>query len=490
MAQTMLRKQPATRAPFGNAKDASWDNGIDLHLRGYWLNPNTKIQVEIPVLPHAFEPTLTQTDTEIKRNIEYRSITLPPLSVLRAHGLEVERAAVITEVLVDDKHIRNYNFFRGDFPAMVKGIARRDNVLLIFPATDMPSARLKRKKVLGLWRLIFAPLFLGGKHYYSGRLGMFMAGPPEVLRRYRTAFNLHTEEKEADRQSLMEWHPAVDRVRPPRKRGPRPAYTREQQRISAEVIAEASMRLKQDLFPILSDKIELDKTSSEARELEAWLGTPSTSRELLRRTEKGGKGAIRTWVNQVLVPKVKEIVKDEASIAAESLGRWIIRQMLGASLAVIIDSLQQTKMAQAEKPGFFGRTVQKLNYSPGADPFVVGSTAMNYRQERSKIAREGDLGKIMRYVQQLYAMKTGDYAADISQVFNVTVDPRSTVLLKISLAKKHMAQMVQMTPETLGKFADKNKLNLPYCQYIERSIIPQIESETAQWYRSSAEDIY
>ncbi len=256
------------------------------------------------------------------------------------------------------------------------------------------------------------------------------------------------------------------------------------------LIAEASMRLKQDLFPILSDKIDLNKTSPEARELEAWLGAPSTSRELLRRTDKGGKGAIRTWVSQVLVPKVKYIVKDEASIAAEHLGRWVIRQMLGASVAMIIDSLQQTKMAQAEKPGFFGRTVQKLNYSPGADPFVVGSTAMHYRQGSSKSLQEGDLAKIMRYVQQLYVMKTGDYAADISQVFKIVVDPRSTALLKISLAKEHMKAMAQMTPKMLGQFATEKKLNLPYCQYIERSIIPQIESETAQWYRSSAEDIY
>jgi len=480
MARTALRKKTPHRAAFGQARPATWDNGTDLVLRGYWLHDKQPIRVEVPIFQHAFHPKISHTDLDVRQNISYRAIVLPSMSDLRAHGINAERAAVIVETVVHPRNIRNYNYFRSDYPALLKGIAKRDNTLLILPANDIPSARMKRKNVLGFLRMAFTPLFIKGKHYTSGRMNMFMAAPPGSTKKFQAAFHFG-EADEKVRDTLAEWHPAVDRTRPARKRGPRPAYNRRQQRIAAEVIAETSERLRTDLFPIMADKLSVPKNSSEGKELEAWLAKPATSRDLLKRTQKNGRSAVKTWVNQVLAPKVKEIVGDELSSVADQAGRWVVRQMLAASVAMILDAVQASPMGKSK--GWLGQQLQKLEFNAIVDPTTVGSGRLNFKSGRMLKSVYEQTRRVHEKVAELYGVKTGDMGIDTHQVFDVRVNPTARIPVTIRLKRHEIAQAAIHAPEAVGKFATDNALNTQFYQHVTARILPALTKEVNQWYR-------
>lgn len=493
MARTALRKKTPHRASFGQARPATWDNGIDLVLRGYWLHESQSIRVEVPIFQHAFHPKISHTDLDVRQNVTYRAIVLPSMSTLREHGINAEKAAIIVETVVHPRNIRNYNYFRSDYPALVKGIAKRDNTLLILPANDIPSARMKRKNVLGFLRMAFTPLFIKGKHYTSGRMNMFMAAPPGSTRKFQAAFNFG-EADEKVRDTVNEWHPGVDRVRTSRKRGPRPAYNRRQQRIAAEVIAETSERLRTDLFPIMADKLDVPKHSSQGKELEAWLAKPATSRDLLKRTQRNGRTAVKTWVNQVLAPKVKEIVGSELNIAAENAGRWVVRQMLAASVAMILDAIQGSRLGAGE--GFLGQSLRKLEFNAVVDPTSIGSGQLNYKNMPKSTYEQ--LRRVKEQVLALYGMKTGDGGIDPEQVFKLDVNPTRNPPVTINMRQgaelKHAALN---NPSAIGKLAADEEsaakghpLNQQFLQHLSYRILPPLRTEINDWYKAGMPSSY
>jgi len=494
MARTALRKVTPNRAAFGQARPATWDNGTDLVLRGYWLHESQPIRVEVPIFQHAFNPKLAHTDLDIRQNISYRTIVLPSMSELRSHGITVERAAVIVETVVHPRNIRNYNYFRTDYPALVMGIAKRDNTLLIIPANDIPSARMKRKQALGFLRMAFTPLFIKGKHYTSGRISMFMASPPGATRKFQAAFNFG-EADEKVHNTIAEWHPSVDRVRVTRSRGPRPAYTHRQQRIAAEIIAETSERLRTDLFPIMADKLELAKTSPEGKELEAWLSQPGTSRELLRRTQRNGRSAVKTWVNQILVPKAKEIVSDEVKYATDQLGRWVVRQMLAASVAMVLDLVQG---AIGENPVFIGRTIKKLEFNSVVDPTTIGAGRLNYKSGRMPKSEYEQKRRAYEKVASIYAIKTGDSGIDPQQVFNIMINPGVTPSIVVKMVDGQSLEHAAFNaPGAIGKLAaDPDQaakgypINNQFLQHIVTRLLPDINQEINHWYNEGTPSAY
>jgi len=495
MGRTALHKRTPSRSGFGNARPAEWTNGTDLTLRGSWLHPTKKIRIEVPIFQHAFYPKKDHTDLDIRQNVTYRMIELPSVHELRMHGIDAEKAAVISEVSVHPRHIKNDNYFRTDFPAVAKQVAKIDDTVLIFPANDMPTARLKRKKVLSFLRMSFTPLFIKKRLYTSGRISMYFVAPPGATKNLSRSLNLEAEDEKV-RDSIAEWYPTHSKRPPPRKRGPRkpkPRFTPRQERIATDVLRETSIALQRDVMPIVTDKLEISQHSKPAKEIEDWLGKPATSRELLRRTNRGGRGAVKTWVNQVMIPRMKEIVKDEVAAAADATGRWIVRQMLTAVVSMVVDSAKESRVGKSK--GWTGRTLQKIEISPADSGLALGAAEVYMHQDAkrptSKVEQER---RIIERVQQLHSEATGDFSVDIKRVYKITINPNADTPVKITLDEDSIKKGAKFNPYVMGKFATSrgsdSAFNKVYYDDFAKRLLPDISQDINEWYRNGMPSSY
>lgn len=328
-----VQKKPATRAAsFGVFKD------LNLALNGYWLKEDQQIIVEVPIFPHGYYPKWGAPEHEIKQNIVYRAVTVPSLSELRQHGIEIFKAFFVAGIGVHPRHIKNWNFFRSEFPATVKSLAKTHNTLFILPANDIPSGRLIRKEVLNLWRQLFTPLFIKGHHYTSGRMTMFMAAPPNSLTKMKLALNLEQEHPKED--NLQEWYPSVGEPRQSRKRGPKARFNTRQLELVKELADATSERMKEQLLPIVATKLDIPPNTKAAAELEDYLTSPETTREIIRETQFGkDEGAVRRWVKRRMIPKLKEIVATEGAAVAERTLRSLVSYAFELTISTVIEHM-------------------------------------------------------------------------------------------------------------------------------------------------------
>lgn len=347
---------PKSRPPLEASRFVEFWNP-DVKVRGFWLDTNHPITVDVPIFPHGYYPKLTDTEHEVRANITHRRVEVPSVAELQRHGIDVFQAIFIADVIVKERHIKNYNFFRGDFPAAMKMFANANKALLIFPANDMPSARLVRKEVLNFWRQLFTPLFIKGKHYTSGRMSMYMVAPSGALNKFKTALNLEAEDITGD--ILQEWYPGADRSRFPRKRGPRPKLTNRETDEVLALVDEASERMGQ-LLPILRSKMDIEPNSKADRELEAYVTAPETAQSLIRDTQNGKTPhTIRLWVQQKFLPKVAEIAKAEGAYAAEIGLRHVLGFAFQLTVASVIGNIfQQIKTSKFGEKHFPGMAVE------------------------------------------------------------------------------------------------------------------------------------
>jgi hypothetical protein len=460
---------------------------MDLTLRGYELHPSKRVRVEVPIFQHAFYPKKSHTLLDIQQNVTYRMIELPSIHELQMHGIDVNKAAVIGEVSVHPRHIKNRNYFRTDFPALAKQIAKVDNMALIFPANDVPSARFKRKVFLGFLRQFFSPLFIKNKLYTSGRMGMYFVAPPGATKHLSRSLNLEGKDEKV-RDSIVEWYPTHSRKPKPRKRGPRkpkPRFTPRQDRIATDVLKETSIALKRDVMPVVTGKMEISQHSKEAKEIEDWLGQPATSRELLRRHERSGKAGVKTWVNQVMIPRLKEIVKDEVAVAAESAGRWVVRQMLSAVVSMVVDSVKTSKVGRSKN--WAGRTLRKIEINPVVNAMEFGASSMHLRSKNKVPASKAEQERrILEKLHSLHAEATGD-VVDLKRIYTIKVNPQADVPIKITLNKPSVQQSAKFNAAVMGNFTIKKDGQPPafnqryYDDFVAR-LLPDISREINDWY--------
>jgi len=496
MSRTALHRQAEAHSGYPNAPFIKWTNGTDLTLRGYKLHPTKRVRVEVPIFQHAFYPKLDHTELDIRQNITYRMIELPSVHELRMHGIDCEKAAVIAEVSVHPRHIKNNNYFRTDFPAVAKQIAKVDDTVLIFPANDMPTARFKRKFVLAFWRQAFTPLFIKNKLYTSGRISMYFAAPPGATKNLSRSLNLESKD-ETVRDPVNEWYPTHSKRAVARKRGtrkPKARFTPRQERIATDVLKDTSIALQRDVMPVLRGKLEISQHSKEAQEIEDWLGQPATGRELLRRTKRGGKGAVRTWVNQVMMPRVKEILKDEMGAAADATTRWVIREMLRAVVSMVLDSVKTSRVGKSK--GWTGRALQKFEIGPGSNPLDLGAASLRYKSKTKVPGSEREQKRrIIEKLRSMFHEATGDYGVSVEQVFDVKINPNADKAIVLTMNQESIKQAVRHNPETMGKFAihgidGKPKANIGYYRDFVSRLLPDMRRELDDWYRDGMPSTY
>jgi len=466
----------------GSARPVRFEGGSDMELHGYWLPEDKQALVEVPIFQHAFYPTHAHTDLDVRQNVTYRSVTIPSLSTLRAHGIEAERAVFVAEVVVHPRYIKHNNYFRGDFPATIKTLARRENIVFLFPASDMPSARLKRKQVLNFWRLSFSPLLLKGRQYTSGRMGFFMVAPPGSATKFKKSLNLEDISKSV--KNILEWHPAVNTTRRPRKRGPRPKYTAEERRMANELVKETSDKLSDQLLPLVTSKLDIDPHSTTAQKLDAYFSNPTTSRELIKATE--GKPnrvfAVKNWVRNSLIPHIKEIAKEEIAVQGENILRFGIITMLTIAVDIILGE------AQASRFGKKINALQKLEYKPSsmASSTQVGAGSMVYKFSPNSRDLSTMQNKIAEFVVGKIMEAVNDWRpANVIQksLFDITLNPNNkTKPITVKLDRNALKTHREHNSEGLGPFADGNKDG-----YLVGTILPHVEREANTWYLQGME---
>jgi len=461
MARLAPRKTvPKKRTALEAARFAEFQNP-DMMLRGYWMNEKSPITVEVPIFPHGYYPKLGATEHEVRANIEYRRVTVPSVSEIRQHGVDVQQAFFVAEVVVDRRHIKNHNYFRGDFPAAVKALARQHGILFVLPANDMPSARLVRKEVLNFWRQLFTPLFIKGHHYTSGRMTMFMAAPSGSLTRLKTALNL--EAKDTPEDNLQEWYPHAGVPPLPRKRrprGPRPKFTSRENYLADEIASQTTERMRDQLLPVLRSKLEIPSNSHAAQELEDYVSDPATARSLIRETGNGkSPQAIQTWVKHRLIPRIKEIVKEEGVQAAEGVLRSSVQFAFQVTIGVVLSNIFQ----QMKTSKFGQKRMQNFNYTPEVSTsYPVGGGRFEHAPTKN-VNIEEKLVKVVAYASK-YTRQYGVHNAKDVLDFHVT-----PTKVTINFNQEHYESALKHRPKALGSLVDAEELkafegNLPLLQ--------------------------
>jgi hypothetical protein len=470
----------------GTGRPVTYDGGNDMQLHGYYLPAKADLQVNVPIFQHAFYPKLGHTDLDIKQNITKRLVRVPSLATLRAHGIEAEKAIFVAEVVVHPRYIKHNNYFRGDFPAVIKTIAKRDNIVLIFPASDMPSARLKRKQVLTFWRMAFSPLLIKGRQYTSGRMGMFFVAPPGATTKLKRSLNLE-DVKSLD--NLKEWYPGVSTTSRPRKRGPKRKYTQKQEQLARAIVNETSERMADELLPLVSSKLDIDPKSPQGKELEKLITSPETSRSLLHHTAKKHNRmlAVKTWVKSYLWPRIIEIAQDEAHAAIDTAIRFTFQIVLAVVLNAILGKVQANKLL-SKLPG-----VSNLEYNQlsSATRTQFGSGALGYRfkladKDKSEIQqRLSDF--IMAKISHYFGMYGEDPPMAMQSLIIVQLDDRNktrpvTIRFDSQQYAKLMKRDANQQPAYFKAGVNLGPFEKPESASAFKRAIPQFETAAKVWW--------
>jgi len=344
------KKAPLASQYVGQAKPAHFGFGEDFELQGYWLHPTKHLNAEVAIFDHSYYPKKDATNSEIDSNVTWRRVSLPSLQELRSQGISIDAAMVVTQVTVPPRHIRNRNFFRTNFPAMVKQLARQHNYAIVFPASDMPSARFERKVVLNLYRGMFSPLIINGKQFTSGRMNFFFTAPKEATRGFKRSFNLE------------EAWPSLSRKK-----------DRKAQLVAAMIAKELSQELNTQLFPVVEKKLQLKRGSKVHRDIQDFISSEETARELASATNFGkDKGKIRNWIDYTFIPYLKQVAAEEAL----DFGDAALRFVLVTAGALIIG--HSFRKVQDKMPKF----LKDFNLGSERTRLDLGGVSLSYKSSK------------------------------------------------------------------------------------------------------------
>jgi len=435
------KKAPTSNQYSGTAKPAYFGFGEALEIKGYWLHPTQHLSVEVAIFDHGYYPKIDATNTEIDQNIRWRKVTLPSLQELRAEGIAIDAAIAVSEINVPPRHIKNWNFFRSDFPAMIKQVARQNNFAVIFPASDMPSARIERKKVLNLYRTMFSPLLINRRQYTSGRMNFFFTAPKDATKGFRQGFNL----EEGWGRNKRTTNITIKRNDP------------------ADKIAQAIAReMKKDIMPVISQQLEVKSGSPVYDGIEDYLGSPDTAKELMSATNNGkSPNKIRKWVKTKMVPYIKEVAAQEGMVLADRLFRFTLQVTLSVILGHI---LGRSKKAM---PRLFKNVT--INGGSGVN-FDIGGVNMRHSRKDATSVLKRAKEYVFHYLQEGHYYGYG-VQLPFDEFIDVTIS-NGVVFAKINRVKLKELQKYD------EKSVEAGLGNERFMQSLERYDLPRAVKKT------------
>jgi len=308
-------------------------------MSGFWAHPTKAVAVKVPLLSHGYYPRIDHTPDVVARHSILKPVIIPSVATMRENGYDVERVAFITEILVPARHEKNWNFFRTDFPAILKSLARRERITFVIPAFDIPSAKMKRKNTLQFLRQSFTPLLMKSRHYTTGRMGVYVVPhSPEVLAGLRRSLHLES----AENLEEMNKH-AVKANKPRRSRRARPVHgyadilRRKQARQNAEDIAASILdTLENDLStkvtPVVSRQLHLDREQTHV--VDSILSSKEAQGALYQEYEESRhnyRKAAKDWVKEWFLPEVRDRLGEQV----KGLASQAITMAISAAISLI-----------------------------------------------------------------------------------------------------------------------------------------------------------
>jgi hypothetical protein len=431
----------------------------ELQLHGFWCRSTQNAKVQVPIFAHEFYPKLGHTPDEIKRNIQTREVIIPSLASLRQSGYNVDRVAFITEINVHFRHEKNLNYFRFEIPAILRTLAKRENITLILIANDNPSGKLKRKVVLNLWRDKFPPFFLKGKQFMSGRMSYFIVPPtPEILTGIRKSLNLENLEEIAPHYGFLT--PKNSYVAGKEIQNIKNRLVQGRIQTADSIASQLTDYFDRELVPILSKKLNL--SPEEEKQLESKLNSPEAAESFLREYKNNyfnkAKSSLN-WAKGWLWENIKPIVQNTVTNIGMQAGNIVI----SIAVSVLVNSI----LGKINP-----RLPTNIQIKPISRRFDLAGSSIFYspRQDFSKINTDA-----LAHTVIVAALKSFDYIAPIAfgvrswedaEVFktlmSVFPDPTSRLRYKIIMsdeAIKKASKTVQgfatssfSSPEKRGRF--------------------------------------
>ena len=460
-------------------KPGRWEFGDEMAIDVVHLHPTKRTQTYIPIFPHGFYPKLSHTEYEIRQNVTSRLVTLPSLNELRAHGIDVDNAMVAVQVLLNPRHIKNRNFLRSEFPAMVKQMARKYNVALLLPASDMPSARLIRKEVLNLYRVMFSPLLLKGGHYTSGRMNFFFAAPPNATGRFKKSLNLESLEED----NLEEYNSWA--VQQKRKRNYKQNIsTAKGQKALIDAIAN---NLEDQLLPVIHGQLHLQKGSREEERIAEYIRDPKTAEDLLAFTNRGeSQSKVKLWVTRTLLPRVSEIMKEEGNELFDRAFRFVLQ---AAASVVIMHLLGKAKTYTASEER--SKSIRGLGkYIPEVTPRDVftsiagGGVSMAYKFGDKQKEAAAIKQRIYNIISESLLSYSSELGFDLSQMVDVRINSNDTVHpIKLKFDSVMFDDHMVIRGENMS-----DKRNMTRVNYIKSAVIraiSKIETRVNELYKTN-----
>lgn len=490
MARQTARKVVTHGAPIGGLVRADFKGADEFELHAYWMHPTRRASVEVPIFQHAFYPTLDMTDTDISQNIDYRQVIVPSIADLHAAGIETDKAIFVAEVWTHPRYIKNHNYLRNDFPANLKTLARINNMAIVMPANDMPFTRLKRKQVLNLYRAVFSPLIIKGRHYTSGRMNFFFTAPPHITSPLRKSLNLEHQEGEVQELTEASWEAAVQATRRKHKNDPilKPKTTPKK---------KVSKEIEETVYPVVASHFDIDPNSAEGRQLHRFMSDPRLADDFIRATANKPSrfNAVKRWVATSFWPRLKNIVATETGNALEDGARYVVRLAISIAFEQALAKMQYmpTEGESAKKTPRWRSTVgnfaNRIDYNAAAYAAApVGTGVVKYKPNRGAnvVDTMVMVDRIKTYVFEIYyrLMNDDSDAIAIKDFFKIVITPQN--LVNVSLDETQIQRMVRQNPDACGIWfpidGTPPKVNMEWVGKV-KAILPRLSMEATKYYK-------
>jgi hypothetical protein len=457
------RKVVSQGKPVGGLIRADFDGGESFSLHGYWMHPSRRANVEVPIFQHEFYPKLDHTELDIKQNVTYREVVVPSIAELHQAGIEVDKAIFVAEVSIHPRYIKNSNFFRGEFPASVKALAKQNGIVFVFPACDMPLAKLKRKQVLNYYRASFSPLYIKGRHYTSGRMNFFFVAPLHATLSLRKTLNLEDKEK---KDNLTEgW-------------GRDPLSSLRTRQVNQQVAKQVQKEIHDLVLPLVSSKMDIPLNSAEGRRLTQMMDDPRLAHELVQATERKPNrfDAVKRWVSESFWPRLKYTITSETSQAFDDAARYAVRLALSVAFDRALDKMKAVPEpgSSAQKvPGWrmsLGNTAKRFNYDMSGNSGSLGLGYVGYKSPIKEKQLNSPAMQDKLETLAYHAVHELEHILPIAEAVRSVGNTMLANLLKIvitaddrvivSLDDHKIEQLKQHNQlAALGEFQDPHKLN-------------------------------
>ena len=236
------------------------------------------------------------------------------------------------------------------------------------------------------------------------------------------------------------------------------------------------------VLPLVAEKLGIQPNTPAGKDLEKYLTSPETSRELIKVTSRGNPSkAVHEWVKYRMVPKLKEIVKEEGTQAVEQATRQLLNFAFEATISAILGNI----LRQTKKTNIGEKLTRPISWQPQihiSPSFGLGRMAYTPKDLVSS-------GNLLRNTQQMYTDMKLNYKENFMDDTTVPFDEFIDIIVgkdasvKLVVNKSAFNTIKSQLPERLGKLGDEP---LAYENFVH-SFLPALEKKYSAYLKAGTD---